>query len=67
MSKSMPPSEITALPFRDFLSRLGLTQAELSRRYRIPIRTIENWCSGCRRCAPWVMLLLAESQGLYKP
>lgn len=54
------------LSVRDIRAHLGLTQAEFSRRYCIPCRTIGNWETGDRGCPPYLRLLLAESAGLYK-
>ena len=37
---------------------LGISRAEFSRRYGIPIRTLEDWDAGIRNPAPWVLALL---------
>lgn len=36
----------------------GLTQAELSKKYNIPIRTIENWDSDRRKPSEWLENLI---------
>lgn len=38
----------------------GLTQAEMSERFEIPKRTIENWETGKRKCPVYVEKLIAE-------
>lgn len=50
-------------PFRDFLAALGLTQSGLSRRYAIPLRTVQHWALAERTCPPYLRLMLAELEG----
>lgn len=38
--------------------RLKVSRAEFSRRYNIPIRTLENWESGKSKCPDYVRQLL---------
>lgn len=38
----------------------GLTRAELSRRFKIPLRTLEDWDAGKRRPPEWVKALIIE-------
>lgn len=38
----------------------GLTQAEMSERFEIPKRTIENWETGKRKCPVYVEKLIVE-------
>lgn len=41
----------------------GLSRAEMSRRFEIPIRTLENWDADgneARRPAPWIEKLIIE-------
>ena len=55
------------MKIRDLRPAAGLSRMEFSRRFRIPIRTIENWeCTGAnaRECPAYVRLLIAESIGL---
>ena len=55
------------MKIRDLRTAAGLSRMEFSRRFRIPIRTIENWeCTGAnaRECPAYVRLLIAESIGL---
>lgn len=37
---------------------LGISRVEFSRRYGIPIRTIEDWDAGKKHPSEWVMRLL---------
>lgn len=38
----------------------GLSRAEMSRRFEIPIRTIENWEAGTREAPSWAKKLIIE-------
>lgn len=64
----MTPDEIAAIPFRDLLQAMGMTQAECSRRFSIPLRTIQNWVSDVpgnhRDCPAYVRLMMAEITGI---
>ena len=37
---------------------LGVSRAEFSRRYGIPIRTLEDWDAGKNHPSPWLLKLL---------
>ena len=37
---------------------LGISQAEFSRRYHIPIRTVADWDRGARKPPKWVLEML---------
>jgi DNA-binding transcriptional regulator YiaG len=39
---------------------VGLNRAEMSRRFEIPIRTLENWDAGVNQPAPWIEKLILE-------
>lgn len=43
---------------RTLCERYGLSQTELSRRYNIPLRTVQDWCSGRRTPQDYVVALL---------
>jgi len=45
----------TSKEIRDLL---GISRAEFSRKYGIPIRTLENWDSGTRKAPEWILVLL---------
>lgn len=55
------------MTIRDLRTAAGLSRMGFSRRFRIPIRTIENWectCPNARECPVYVRLLIAEALGL---
>jgi len=43
---------------RALRERLGLTQVEFARRYRFPLRSVQEWEQGRKRPAPGTMILL---------
>lgn len=55
--------EIAHMSVRDLLTRSGMTNGELSRRFCIPIRTVQNWAIGMRECPAYVRLMMAELLG----
>ena len=55
------------MTIRDLRTSAGLSRMDFSRRFHIPIRTIENWeCTGpnARECPVYVRLLIADAIGL---
>lgn len=40
---------------------LNVSRVEFSRRYNIPVRTLENWESGKSQCPEYVMSLLERA------
>ena len=55
------------MTIRDLRTAAALSRSEFSRRFYIPIRTIENWeCTGAnaRECPVYVRLLIADAIGL---
>ena len=66
-SELVPIWEAYHMTIRDLRTAAGLSRIDFSRRFRIPIRTIENWeCTGpnSRECPTYVRLLIAEAIGL---
>ena len=43
---------------REIRDMLGVSRAEFSRRYEIPIRTIEDWDAGKSKPPEWALKLL---------
>lgn len=43
---------------KEIRERAGMSRAEFSRKYDIPVRTLENWESGSRKCSPYIEKLL---------
>ena len=56
--------EVVNDPFKIFLAKTGRTQAEFSRLYQIPDRTIRSWVAEDRRCPLYLRLSIAENEGL---
>ncbi len=42
----------------------NLTQSALAARFGIPKRTVEDWCRGVSKCAPYIRLMMCECLGL---
>lgn len=53
-------------PFKDILDGYGLSKAEFSRRFCIPIRTVEDWYSGKRKMPEWAKKLIIEKLEIMK-
>ena len=49
------------MTINDILAESRLTQAELSRRFGIPLRTVQNWAEGTRQPSEWVVKLIAAA------
>ena len=60
------PTNITPAPLtvREICTAAKLTQAALAARFGIPKRTIEDWCTGKRACAPYIRRMMMECLGL---
>ena len=55
------------MSIRDLRTAAGLSRMDFSRRFCIPIRSVENWeCKGpnARECPTYVRLFIAEALGL---
>lgn len=46
-------------PPRELFAPLGIK--DLSERFAIPYRTVQNWYDGNRECAGWIRLLLHDA------
>ena len=53
-------------PFREIVSAAGMTQAAFAEAFCIPLRPIENWCSGCRECPLYSRLMMQKCLGLLR-
>ena len=42
----------------------NLTQSALAARFGIPKRTVEDWCRGVAKCAPYIRRMMCECLGL---
>lgn len=56
--------EVAHMSVRDIISRSGLTQAAFSVRFCIPLRTVEDWATGKRKCADYIRLMIARQLSL---
>ena len=45
---------------RDLRKKAGLTQRELANWLEIPLRTLESWERGIRKCPEWANKLVQE-------
>lgn len=74
-STETPPERIAALgsiwdacnrSVRDIVAVSGLTQRAFAERFCIPIRTVEDWCTGKRECALYMRLMMQECLGILR-
>ena len=56
--------DVAHMSVRDLCSRAGIGQSELSRKFCIPLRTVQNWCGGQNPCPPYVLLMMARLLGM---
>ena len=48
------------MTIQDFIKSSGMTHKQLSNRFGIPKRTIEDWSRGARKCPDYVVRMMAE-------
>lgn len=74
-SSEIPPERIAALgsiwdachrSVRDIVASAGMTQRAFAERFCIPLRTVEDWCTGKRECAVYLRLMMQECLGLLR-
>lgn len=46
--------------FPEFLRSVGLTQSGCSRRFGIPLRTVQGWALGERQCPAYIRRMIYE-------
>lgn len=59
--------DICCGPFRNLLQNLGYSQSEFSRRYHIPLRTVQEWCREDGKgasCRLYQRVMFAQAEGL---
>ena len=49
---------------KDIASAAGLSQRKLAERFCIPLRTVEDWCTGKRECSIYIRLMMQECIGI---
>ena len=47
-------------PIREICEQYELTQAGLAKRFGIPIRTVEQWCTGKRQPPEYVVAMIRD-------
>lgn len=52
--------------FRALLERMGINQSQCSRRFCIPLRTVQDWAGERRQPPPYVRLMMAELTGIVR-
>ncbi len=56
--------DVYHMSVKDICKAANLTQAALATRFGIPKRTVEDWCRGVAKCAPYIRLMMCECLGL---
>ncbi len=57
---------VAHMTVRDILMSAGLTQAAFATRFCIPLRTVEDWATGKRKCADYIRLSFCRQLGILK-
>ena len=57
---------VSAAPFKELLALMGLNQSACSRRFGVPLRTVQGWALGERECPTYVRRMMAELTGLIR-
>lgn len=52
--------DVAHMSVQDLCSRAGIGQSELSRKFCIPLRTVQNWFGGQNRCPQYVVLMMSR-------
>ena len=52
--------DVAHMSVQDLCSRAGIGQSELSRKFCIPLRTVQNWFGGQNRCPQYIILMMAR-------
>lgn len=56
--------DIAHMSVKGICQAAGLTQAALAQRFCIPLRTVEDWSRGARKCPDYIRLMMAEALGI---
>lgn len=51
---------VTFMTPKELIAAAGLNQSEFSRRFRIPLRTVQDWCGGQRKMPEYLKFMCAE-------
>lgn len=55
--------DVAHMSVREMIDRAGLNQSSFARRFCVPVRTVQNWCSDSgsgRDCPSWAKLGFAR-------
>lgn len=52
------------MTIRELIEKAGMTQAAFACHFCIPLRTVEDWATGKRKCADYIRLMMAKELGL---
>lgn len=58
--------DVAHMSVRDIIYSVGLTQSEFATKFCIPIRTVEDWCRGKRKCSDYLRLLFCKELNILK-
>lgn len=56
--------KLAHMSFREFLAEANISQTGFARYFDIPLRTVQDWASGARRCPEYLKLMAAELLGV---
>lgn len=56
--------DVAHMTVRDLCNRADIGQSELSKKFCIPLRTVQNWCGGQNQCPPYIVLMMARLLGI---
>lgn len=52
--------DVAHMSVRDILEYSGLSQGAVSRKFCIPLRTVENWATDVRQCPDYIRLMFCR-------
>lgn len=55
------------MTMKKIIKAAGMTQKSFAKHFDIPLRTVESWCMGDRRCPDYVRLMILELLGIVAP
>lgn len=56
--------DVAHMSVTDIRRAAGMTQMDFAQRFCVPKRSVENWCSGSRKCPDYIRLMMAELLGI---
>lgn len=58
--------DVAHMSLKDIIKKAGLTQSAFAIKFCIPIRTVEDWCSGKNKCRDYDRLMFCKLLGILK-